>query len=265
MRRGCGSRLYWEDPGLSRLLLKGLAVEELVEFGDFELDGGDHGLDLRLPLGEAGVEGGGGVLQSLHSLPLRLPGSGEPHVPSLVLRRELGLELLQECLGLRIERKLDVGINGTRHLGESREVGSGTDNILAGTRVLVNVGAIGRDPALWDAPEVFRPERFLGSGVDVRGHDLQLLAFGSGRRMCPGISLGLKMVQLSLANLLHGFTWRLPSGISTEELSMEKFGLSVVRMLPLEVVAEPKLPAHLYAAPGLDEWQQICISIYIWM
>ncbi|TVU46970.1 hypothetical protein EJB05_06544, partial [Eragrostis curvula] len=127
-------------------------------------------------------------------------------------------------------------------------------HIPEGTRVLVNVWAIGRDPAVWDAPEEFRPERFLGSGgVDVRGHDFQLLPFGSGRRMCPGISLGLKMVHLSLANLLHAFTWRLPNGVSTEELSMEeKFGLSVVRMVPLQVVAEPKLPAHLYAAPGLD-------------
>ncbi|TVU46964.1 hypothetical protein EJB05_06538, partial [Eragrostis curvula] len=128
-------------------------------------------------------------------------------------------------------------------------------HIPAGTRVLVNVWAIGRDPAVWDAPEEFWPERFLGSGgVDVRGHDFQLLPFGSGRRMCPGISLGLKMVQLSLANLLHAFMWRLPNGVSTEELSMEeKFGLSVVRMVPLQVVAEPKLPAHLYAAPGLDK------------
>ena len=122
-------------------------------------------------------------------------------------------------------------------------------DIPAGTRVLVNVWTIGRDPSIWDAPEEFRPERFLGSPIDVKGHDFQLLPFGAGRRMCPGYSLGLKVIQLSLANLLHGFKWRLPPGTKAEDLSMEEiFGLSTTRKVPLQAVAEPKLPAHLYTA-----------------
>ncbi|XP_062194302.1 trimethyltridecatetraene synthase-like [Phragmites australis] len=120
-------------------------------------------------------------------------------------------------------------------------------DIPAGTRVLVSVWSIGRDPALWDAPEEFAPERFLGSKLDVKGQDYELLPFGSGRRMCPGYSLGLKVIQVSLANLLHGFAWRLPDGVTKEELSMEEiFGLSTPRKYPLEAVVEPKLPAHLY-------------------
>ncbi|KQJ90411.1 cytochrome P450 71A1 [Brachypodium distachyon] len=120
-------------------------------------------------------------------------------------------------------------------------------DIPAGTRVLVNAWTIARDPALWDAPEEFMPERFLGSKIDVKGQDFELLPFGSGRRMCPGYSLGLKVIQVSLANLLHGFAWRLPDGVTKEELSMEEiFGLSTPRKFPLEVVAEPKLPGHLY-------------------
>jgi len=122
-------------------------------------------------------------------------------------------------------------------------------DIPAGTRVLVSVWSIGRDPALWDSPEEFMPERFLGSKLDVKGQDYELLPFGSGRRMCPGYSLGLKVIQVSLANLLHGFTWSLPNGMTKEELSMEEiFGLSTPRKFPLEAVVEPKLPAHLYAA-----------------
>ncbi|RLN34399.1 flavonoid 3-monooxygenase [Panicum miliaceum] len=121
-------------------------------------------------------------------------------------------------------------------------------DIPAGTRVLVSVWSIGRDPALWDAPEEFMPERFLGSKLDVKGQDYELLPFGSGRRMCPGYSLGLKVIQVSLANLLHGFAWSLPDGVTKEELSMEEiFGLSTPRKFPLEAVVEPKLPAHLYA------------------
>ncbi|XP_073009296.1 trimethyltridecatetraene synthase-like [Typha latifolia] len=120
-------------------------------------------------------------------------------------------------------------------------------DIPAGTRVLVSVWTIGRDPKIWDKPEEFRPERFLASSIDVKGQDFELLPFGSGRRMCPGYSLGLKVIQLSLANLLHGFAWRLPDGMKAEDLSMEEiFGLSTPRKLPLEAVVEPKLPSHLY-------------------
>jgi len=124
-------------------------------------------------------------------------------------------------------------------------------DIPRGTRVLVNVWAIGRDPAVWgDAAEEFRPERFVvagGEAADVKGQDLRLLPFGAGRRMCPAHGLGLRMVQLVLANLVHGFAWRLPDGVPPEKLSMEeKFGISVSRMDQLKALPEPKLPSHLY-------------------
>lgn len=123
-------------------------------------------------------------------------------------------------------------------------------DILAGTVVFVNVWSIGRDPESWDAPEVFRPERFLGSKIDVKGQDFELLPFGSGRRMCPGYNLALKMMMLSLTNLLHAFTWRLPDGMTEEELSMEEtYLLATPRKVPLEAVLEPKLPPHLYTGP----------------
>ncbi|MQL78053.1 hypothetical protein Taro_010462 [Colocasia esculenta] len=120
-------------------------------------------------------------------------------------------------------------------------------DIPAGTQVLVNVWAISRDPTVWDEPDEFRPERFEGKAIDVKGHNFEQLPFGAGRRMCPGYPLGLKVIQASLANLLHGFKWRLPEGMRPEDLNMEEiFGLSTPRKFPLEVVAEPRLPAHLY-------------------
>ena len=134
----------------------------------------------------------------------------------------------------------------------SREDASlGSYDIPTGTFVFVNVWAIGRDPAVWgDDADEFRPERFVGSSVDVKGQDFELLPFGSGRRMCPGIGIGLKMVQVVLANLVHGFAWRLPDGMAKEELSMEEtFGLTMPRMVPLQAIPEPRLPGHLYAGP----------------
>uniref|UniRef100_A0A0E0KGW3 trimethyltridecatetraene synthase n=1 Tax=Oryza punctata TaxID=4537 RepID=A0A0E0KGW3_ORYPU len=130
-------------------------------------------------------------------------------------------------------------------------------DVPAGARVLVNVWAIARDPASWpDRPDAFLPERFLpggsasgGGGVDVRGQHFELLPFGSGRRVCPATNLAMKMVTLGVASLLQGFAWRLPDGVAAEDVSMEELvGLSTRRKVPLVAVAEPRLPAHLYAA-----------------
>ncbi|XP_039839872.1 trimethyltridecatetraene synthase-like [Panicum virgatum] len=138
------------------------------------------------------------------------------------------------------------------HAREDTVVG-GYD-VPAGARVLVNMWAVGRDPASWpEAPGAFRPERFLAGGsaegVDVHGAHFQLLPFGSGRRMCPAHSLAMKEMVAALANLVQGFSWRLPDGVAPEEMSMEEFfGLNVSRKEPLVAIAEPRLPAHLYAA-----------------
>ena len=113
-------------------------------------------------------------------------------------------------------------------------------DIRKGTQVLINTWSIGRDPNLWDSPEEFRPERFLENPIDIRGQSFELLPFGSGRRMCPGYILGLKMILTSLANTLHGFQWKLPGDMKTEELGMEEvYGLATPRKVPLVAVMEP--------------------------
>lgn len=105
-------------------------------------------------------------------------------------------------------------------------------DVAAGTRVIVNSWAITRDPLLWDSPEEFRPERFLNSSIDFKGHDFELIPFGAGRRGCPGIAFSIAVDELVLANLLHKFDWRLPDGV--EELDMtESTGLTIHKKFPL--------------------------------
>ncbi|CAM0872273.1 unnamed protein product [Alopecurus aequalis] len=109
-----------------------------------------------------------------------------------------------------------------------------------GARVLVNVWAIGRDRKLWTEPEKFMPERFMGKEIDYRGRDFELLPFGSGRRICPGMPLAVRMVHLMLATLLYRFEWRLPREVEGNGVDMgEKFGMILGLATPLHAIAEP--------------------------
>jgi cytochrome P450 len=110
------------------------------------------------------------------------------------------------------------------------------------SRVMINVWAIGRDPSAWNDAEKFFPERFVGSNIDVRGRDFQLIPFGSGRRGCPGMQLGLTVVRLVVAQLVHCFDWELPNKMQPNELDMtEEFGITTPRAKPLLAIPTYRL------------------------
>nr|XP_020163356.2 sarpagan bridge enzyme-like [Aegilops tauschii subsp. strangulata] len=74
-----------------------------------------------------------------------------------------------------------------------------------------------------------------------RGTDFQLVPFGAGRRMCPGITFGLAVMEVALASLLFHFDWELPGG--TEELDMaEAFGITARRKSDLWLHATVVVP-----------------------
>ncbi|GMI72000.1 TRANSPARENT TESTA 7, CYTOCHROME P450 75B1 [Hibiscus trionum] len=101
-------------------------------------------------------------------------------------------------------------------------------------RIFVNVWAIGRDERVWADAEKFYPERFVGNDIDVRGQNFELIPFGSGRRGCPGMQLGLTVVRLVVAQLVHCFDWELPGNMLPTELDMsDDFGLVCPRAKPL--------------------------------
>ncbi|KAK4387889.1 cytochrome [Sesamum angolense] len=84
--------------------------------------------------------------------------------------------------------------------------------------VYVNAWAIARDPEYWEDPHTFFPDRFLNSDVDIKGHHFGVLPFGSGRRICPGMFMGLANVELTVANLVCCFDWEVQSGIQDKIL-----------------------------------------------
>ncbi|XP_010425292.1 PREDICTED: cytochrome P450 71B23 [Camelina sativa] len=96
------------------------------------------------------------------------------------------------------------------------------------TQIMVNVYAIGRDPNLWENPDEFKPERFADSSVDYRGLNFELLPFGSGRRICPGMTMGIATVELGLLNLLYFFNWGLPEGRTVKDIDLEEEGATIV-------------------------------------
>ncbi|CAL5375050.1 unnamed protein product [Camellia sinensis] len=113
-------------------------------------------------------------------------------------------------------------------------------DIVAGTQVIASAWAIRRDPLSWDEPEEFRPERFLNTSIDFKGHDFELIPFGVGRRGCPGIQFAMAVDELALANLVYKFYFAIPNGARGEDLDMsEAIGLTVHKRSPILAVVTP--------------------------
>jgi len=120
----------------------------------------------------------------------------------------------------------------------TQDVRLGDYHIPAGTQVMINAWAIGREAATWgpDA-EKFRPERHLNSSVDFRGHNFELIPFGAGRRICPAISFAVILIEVTLANLVHRYDWRLPEEYIEDQTNVaESTGMVIHRLFPLYAI-----------------------------
>jgi cytochrome P450 len=116
-------------------------------------------------------------------------------------------------------------------------------HIKKNSTILINTWTIWRDTKIWsDNAEMFCPERFEESNVDVQGQDCQLLPFSSGRRRCPGMEMGLTTAKLVVAQLIHCFNWELPNSMSLDDLNMsEKYELTMPKSQPLLAVPTYRL------------------------
>lgn len=115
--------------------------------------------------------------------------------------------------------------------------------IPAETKIIYNMYSIHRDPAAYDSPNEFNPDRFLQQNRHVSHlaafDSYELIPFGPGRRMCPGSNLGNMVVHFLLANLIHSYDWSVPPGGHLDTTEDKKIGFILYLKDTLTLV--PKL------------------------
>ncbi|KAM7281846.1 cytochrome P450 2J4 [Ixodes scapularis] len=112
------------------------------------------------------------------------------------------------------------------------------------------------DPDLWEAPEEFRPERFLSKdGSRLIDKPDWLVPFSVGKRMCPAENLANLEVFLYLTRLLQKFTV-LPEDGTTIDLNYDTEGFCI-----------PKGSSHLTGERpeagidgGASKMKSLCVS-----
>ncbi|XP_044963156.1 tyrosine N-monooxygenase-like [Hordeum vulgare subsp. vulgare] len=113
------------------------------------------------------------------------------------------------------------------------------------SQILLSRLGLGRNPKTWSEPTEFRPERHLNTvNVLLTEPGLRFISFSSGRRACPGISLGTSITMMLFARLLQGFTWTKPAGV--ENISLQEGNASLALLEPLVLQAQPRLASYLY-------------------
>ncbi|KAJ0585198.1 putative isoleucine N-monooxygenase [Helianthus annuus] len=85
--------------------------------------------------------------------------------------------------------------------------------IPKGSHVMLSRYGLGRNPNVWSDPLRFDPDRHLceeGKQVVLSDDELRLISFSTGKRRCPGITLGTTMTTMLLARMVQGFVWEAP-------------------------------------------------------
>lgn len=75
--------------------------------------------------------------------------------------------------------------------------------VRKGEGIIIPVAAIHRDPKIYDDPDTFRPERFLGAGHKrAAKSDPTILSFGLGPRVCLGNKFAVMVMKVMFVYLL---------------------------------------------------------------
>ncbi|KAG5006069.1 hypothetical protein JHK85_024611 [Glycine max] len=115
----------------------------------------------------------------------------------------------------------------------SEDITIGEFNVPRDTIVMINIWAMQRDPLVWNEATCFKPERF-----DEEGLEKKVIAFGMGRRACPGEGLALQNVGLTLGLLIQCFDWK---RVNEEEIDMREANwFTLSRLTPLNAMCKAR-------------------------
>ncbi|THH13596.1 hypothetical protein EW146_g6645 [Bondarzewia mesenterica] len=141
--------------------------------------------------------------------------------------------------------------------------------------VIANVWSIMHDPQTYPDPFVFDPDRFFTVGSEAREEEvagesraeekIQLdpreLAFGFGRRVCPGSSFAEVSMLVAMANILAHFDISPKSDAVAASQRKIEFTTGITRFhsLHLEVTSSPPPPLPLPLRPAA--WPSVRLSL----
>lgn len=120
-----------------------------------------------------------------------------------------------------------VAIIPLRYVHEETQLGG--YNIPEGTEIAINIHGCNMDPNVWDRPEEWKPERFVG-GKEGTLELHKTLAFGGGKRVCTGAMQAMLISCIAIARLVQQFEWRLGEG---EDTNVDTVGLTTRKLHPL--------------------------------
>ncbi|XP_078589167.1 cytochrome P450 3A12-like isoform X1 [Branchiostoma floridae x Branchiostoma japonicum] len=109
-------------------------------------------------------------------------------------------------------------------------------NVPKGMSVIVPALAIHYDPARWDEPRKFIPERFTKEEREKR-NPMDWLPFGVGPRNCIGMRLALMEMKVGLARAL--MKYRFVTGPDTVPLNLNRWRAFPTPMEPIRLRVEP--------------------------
>lgn len=100
-----------------------------------------------------------------------------------------------------------------------KDIVLGQDAVPRGTHLAVNLYAMHRNPSLWDDPDDFIPERFLGDGPPAKAM-AAYMPFGDGPRGCVGTKYAWQETLLALVRMYQKYVFRLSPGQIPLEVHM---------------------------------------------
>ncbi|XP_005082857.1 cytochrome P450 2U1 [Mesocricetus auratus] len=146
---------------------------------------------------------------------------GCDRVPSLTDKAQMPYT---EATIMEVQRLSMVVPLAIPHMTSEKTVLQGY-TIPKGTVVIPNLWSVHRDPAIWEKPDDFCPDRFL----DDQGQLLKretFIPFGIGKRVCMGEQLAKMELFLMFVSLMQSFTFALPEG-SEKPIMTGRFGLTL--------------------------------------